>query len=149
MEKITKRNIYTALINYAKTGELTFVTDATADTEAAIVTVTAEDLKAFAENEIALLDKRAARAKETAAKKRAEGDALTEAVAAALTDEYEATADIAARIEGEDLTLNKVVYRLNQLVAAGVAEKVDLKIAATETTKARTVKGFRLAQNAD
>lgn len=137
MEKMTKRNVYTALMNYADTGVMSF------DTDEGTVTIDTAALREFAENELVLLDKRATRAKETAAKKRAEGDALTDAVAQALTSEFETTADIAARIEGEDISLNKVVYRLNQLVANGVAEKTDMKIPATETTKARTVKAFR------
>lgn len=135
MEKMTKRNVFEALINLATDGELVYGEDRTE--------IMAEDLKAFAENEIALLDKRAARAKAQAAKKKAEADVLMEAVANELTDEFECTADIAARIEGEDVTVAKIVYRLNKLVADGVAEKTDMKIPATETTKARTVKAFR------
>ena len=135
MEKMTKRNVFEALINLATDGELVYGEGR--------IEIMAEDLKAFAENEIALLDKRAGRAKATAAKKRAEGDALMEAVEAALTDEFEPTADIAARVEGDEVTVAKITYRLNKLVANGVAEKTDMKIPATETTKARTVKGFR------
>ena len=47
MEKFTKRNVYTAIINYAVSGQMVF------DTEDGQVTVGAEELKAFAENEIA------------------------------------------------------------------------------------------------
>lgn len=139
MEKITKRNVYTAMINFAEGGEMSF------DTEDGVVMIDGETLKAFAENEIALLDKKAAKAKESAAKKRAEGDALLEAVKGALTDEFEPIAEIAARIEGEDVTVSKVTYRLNALVEAGVAEKTDVKLP-VEGKKSRTVKGYRIAQ---
>ena len=138
MEKVTKRNVYTAIINYAVSGEMVF------DTEDGQVTVGAEELKAFAENEIALLDKKAAKAKESAAKKRAEADELQIAVQAALTDEFAPIAEIAARIEGEDVTVSKVTYRLNALVEAGVAEKSDIKVP-VEGKKSRTIKGYRLA----
>lgn len=137
MDKMTKRNVYTALINFAETGKMSF------DTEDGAVEVGGEALKAFAENEIALLDKKAAKAKESAAKKRAEGDALLEAVKAALTNEFESIADITARIEGEDVTVSKVTYRLNSLVESGVAEKTDIKVSA-EGQKTRTVKGYKL-----
>ena len=138
MEKMTKRNVYEALINLAKTGELTYVEG---DTE---VVVTGEALIAFAENEIALLDKKAVKAKERAASKRAEGDELTAAVKAVMsTEDFEPIADIAARIEGEDVTVAKVTYRLTQLVKNGEAEKTELTIPATEGSKARKVCGYR------
>ena len=139
MEKMTKRNVYEALINLAKTGELTYVEG---DTE---VVVTGEALIAFAENEIALLDKKAIKAKERAASKRAEGDELTAAVKAVMsTEDFEPIADIAARIEGEDVTVAKVTYRLTQLVKNGEAEKSELTIPATEGSKARKVQGYKL-----
>ena len=139
MEKMTKRNVYEALINLAKTGELTY---AEGDTE---VVVTGEALIAFAENEIALLDKKAVKAKERAASKRAEGDELTAAVKAVMsTEDFEPIAEIAARIEGEDVTVAKVTYRLTQLVKNGEAEKSELTIPATEGSKARKVQGYKL-----
>lgn len=138
MEKLTKRNVYTAIINYAVSGQMVF------DTEDGQVTVGSEELKAFAENEIALLDKKAAKAKESAAKKRAEADELQIAVQAVLTDEFAPIAEIAALVESEDVTVSKVTYRLNALVEAGVAEKSDIKVPA-EGKKSRTIKGYRLA----
>ena len=135
MEKLTKRSVYEALINYATTGVMSYDGNE----------ITAEDLAAFAENEIALLDKKAEKAKERAATKRAEGDALTDAVRGALTGEFESIADIAARIEGDDVTVSKITYRLGQLVKNGEAEKDQLTIPATETTKARKIMGYRIA----
>ena len=138
MEKMTKRNVYEALINYANSGVMAYAAD-----EGDVV-VTAEALAAFAENEIALLDKKAAKAKETAAKKRAEGDELTDAVRAALSeDTFEAIADIAARIEGEDVTVSKVTYRLTQLVKNGEAEKSEIEVAGGEGQKKRKIMGYR------
>ena len=139
MEKMTKRNVYEALINLANTGNLEYTTDEGA------VTVTGEALIAFAENEIALLDKKAVKAKERAAQKRAEGDELTDAVRAVMsTETFEPIAEIAARIEGEDVTVAKVTYRLTQLVKNGEAEKTELTIPGGEGSKARKVQGYKL-----
>lgn len=129
MEKLTKRSVYEALLKMVETGTLE---------------ITEDELKTFCENEIALLDKKAEKAKERAATKRAEGDALTDAVRSALTGEFEPIADIAARIEGEDVTVAKVQYRLGQLVKNGEAEKEQITIPATETAKARKVMAYRI-----
>ncbi len=129
MEKITKREMYEAIIEAVNGGEWKYDADAVVD---------------FCENEIALLDKKAAKAKETAAKKRAEGDELTDAVRAALSeDTFEAIADIAARIEGEDVTVSKVTYRLTQLVKNNEAEKSEIEVAGGEGQKKRKIMGYR------
>lgn len=139
MEKMTKRNVYEALINFANGGHMAYIEG---DTE---VVVTAEALAAFAENEIALLDKKAVKAKERAAQKRADGDELTDAVRSAMsTETFEPIAEIAARIEGEDVTVAKVTYRLTQLVKNGDAEKQELTIPGSEGQKARKVQGYKL-----
>lgn len=138
MENITKKEMYGALINYANGGALV------ANTKDGEVAVTMEQLKAFAEKEIAQLDKKAAKAKETAAKKRAEADELQNAVEAALSDtEFEPIAVIAGRIDGEDVTVSKVTYRLTQLVKAGVAEKQEIAVPTGEGEKKRKIMGYR------
>ena len=85
------------------------------------------DLVAFVEDQIALLDRKAAKAKETAATKKAE-DALLPVVEAALTDELSTIADIVARIDVEDMTAAKAASRLNKLVALNKAEKGTVKV---------------------
>lgn len=120
---MTKRNFYEAMINYATSGDAYFV-----DADGAEVTVTAEDIQAFAENEIALLDKKAVKAKERAAKAKAEGDALYEAVCEVLTDVPQTIADVAAQIEGDDVSVAKVTYRLTKAVKDGKAVKVEVKV---------------------
>ncbi len=148
MEKITKREMYQALIHFAETGIMSYpakgesVDDDSETTNAKLVT--SEELKAFAENEIVLLDKKLNKAKENAKKKRATSDKLQEAIQAVLTDEFETIADIAAKVEDEDATVAKCVYRLNALVEAGIAEKTDMKVTGAEGKK-RTVKGYKLA----
>ena len=143
MEKITKRQMYTAMINYANGEDFAF------ETEDGMVTVTADEIVPFGENELALLDKKAAKAKETAAKKKTESDALMDAVAAALGEDFEPIADIAARIEGDDVTVSKVTYRLNKLVENGVAEKQAIKVPGADGKKNRSIQGYKIATPAD
>lgn len=109
----------------------------------------ADMLTEFVGNEIALLEKKAAKAKEAAANKKAEADELTIAVENVLTDEYQTIAEVTACIEGEDVTTAKVAYRLNALVKAGVAEKAEKTIPGGEGVKARKVQSYRIAQVAD
>ena len=133
MEKITKREMFEAIKETFETGSCKF--------DAATV-------MAFCDKEIASLDSKAAKAKERAAAKKAEADVLMGQVEAALTDEFQVIADIAAAVAAEnaDATVSKVTFRLTKLVEAGVAEKTQVTIEKTETTKARKVQAYRLAQ---
>ena len=99
----------------------------------------------FFEAEIASLEKKAVKAKEAAAKKKAEADELLELVYGALSDEEFGTiADIVGRLEDVDgVTVGKVQYRLNALARDGRAEKTQITIPATEDTKARKVVAYR------
>ena len=131
MEKITKREMYAAIKETFETGECKFDADV---------------VIAFCDKEMAALDNKAAKAKERAAAKKAEADVLYDQVKEALSaDEFQTIADIAAAVAGvnADATVSKVTYRLTKLVEAGVAEKTDITIPASEGTKARKVKGFR------
>ena len=130
MEKITKREMFEAIKETFETGSCKY--------DAAVVT-------AFCDKEIASLDSKAAKAKERAAAKKAEADGLTDLVAAALTDEFQVIADIAAAVaeSDADATVSKVTYRLGKLVEAGKAEKTQVTIPATEGSKARKVQAYR------
>lgn len=90
--------------------------------------VTAEDVFAYVDTTLAQLAAKAAKAKERAAEKKVEGDALRDAVLAVLTDEYQPIADIAAKVEFEDVTPAKVTARLTQLVKADLANKTQIKV---------------------
>ena len=132
-KKVTKREVLVGIQNGVQTGDYNGIT--------------VEDIVAFCENEVALLDKKAIKAKERAAEKRAAGDELTAAVKAALTTDFETRDVISARVAetfGEDATVAKVGYRLTQLVKNGEAESTDLKIAGEEGAKTRTVKGYAI-----
>lgn len=130
MEKITKREMFEAISEAMETGECKYPIDM---------------VQEFCANEIASLDKKATKAKEYAAKKKAENDALTEAIKAVMSDtEFESIPDIAARLEDEEATVGKVQYRLGQLVKKGLAEKQEITIPATETSKTRKIMGYKL-----
>ena len=90
----------------------------------------------FIESQIASIDNKAEKAKERAAAKKAEGDALREAVKAVLTSELQTADDILSQLDGEDLTIAKVRARLTQLVNLGEAEKADIKTEDNKTKKA-------------
>lgn len=98
-----------------------------------------EDLIAFIEKEVNLIDTKAEKAKARAAEKRANGDELRDAVQSVLTEEYQTISDIASQVEGEEITKAKITARLTALVKAGLAEKADVK---TEDNK--TVKAYKL-----
>ena len=132
MEKITKREMFEAIKETFETGSCKF--------DAAVVT-------AFCDKEIAALDSKAAKAKERAAAKKAEADVLMGQVEGALTDEFQTIADVTVAVSAvnEDATTSKVQYRLGKLVETGVAIKEQITIPATETTKARKVMAYKLA----
>ena len=130
--KITKREMFEALVNYVNGEHMAF------EKEGEMVIVMLEDLKTFAENEIALLDKKSVKAKERAAAKKAEADELMDKIKAVLTGEYQTTADLVIAIDDGEATAGKVQARLKKLVDIGVVEKTDMKV------DKRTIKGYRL-----
>ena len=137
MKKITKREMYEAIRDLAESGALRMQDFNEEISDAAVVE--------FFENEIATLDKRAQKTKERAKEKSASTDELTDAVRAAMsTEDFEPIADIAARIEGEDVTISKITYRLGQLVKNGEAEKTQVEIAGSEGQKKRKVVAYKL-----
>lgn len=132
MDKITKRDMFTAIANGVKTGDFTYDVD---------------DIVAFCDKEIASLDRKAAKAKERAVAKAAEGDALSTLVENALsTDEFKTIADVAAVVAetDPDATVSKVTYRLTALVKNGIAEKSEVTVPGANGGKARKVMAYRL-----
>lgn len=123
-KKITKRDNFTAIIDVLNAAGRTDLADVIA-------------------HEIELLDNKAAKAKETAAKKKVDGDALRDAVQAVLTADLQTIADITAQIEGDDVSTSKVQYRLNALVANGVATKEQVTVG--EGDSKRKLMAYKLA----
>ena len=123
-KKMTKKDFYT------------LIADAMADNA---------DVVAFCEKEIAALDHKAEKAKERAAAKAAEGDALTDAILAVLTEEAMTNAEILAKLDGEGLTVNKVAYRTNKLAQDGKAVKCEVTVA-DDNGKNRKLVAYTAAQ---
>ena len=81
----------------------------------------------FIDKQLELIASKAEKARERAAKTKAEGDELREAVRAVLTDEFQTIDDIVAQVAEEGVTKAKVTARLTQLVKAEIAEKDQIK----------------------
>ena len=123
--RITKRDNFVAIVD--------ILVDAGHDTLAEVM-----------KHEIELLDNKAAKAKANAAKKKVEGDALTDAVEAALTDELTTIADIAEKVEFDgEVSIARVQYRLNALEKAGKARKEQITVG--EGTSKRKLMAFAIA----
>lgn len=98
-----------------------------------------EDILKFIQGSIETLENRKRAAQERAEKKKNEPDELADAVKAVLSEELQTADDIAAQIEGEDVTKQKVVARLTKMVNAGVVRKDSVK-----TDDKRKVMGYAL-----
>lgn len=94
----------------------------------------------FIDKQMELLAAKAEKAKERAAKTKAEGDEMRAAVQAVLTEELQTIDEITAQVEGEEITKAKVTARLTQLVKAEVATKDTIK-----TEDGRKVTAYKLA----
>ena len=129
-DRIIKRDFYEAIIKAMETGETNI--DPTKIIE-------------FCENEIALLDKKADKAKERAAAKKAEVDELMEKVYAVLSDTEFMTRNAVMDALGdmpEDVSIAKVGARLTKLVNNQTVEKSELTVANAEGKKSK-VMGYR------
>lgn len=98
-----------------------------------------EDILKFIQGSIETLENRKRAAQERAEKKKSEPDELADAVKAVLSGELQTADDIAAQIEGEDVTKQKVVARLTKMVNAGIVRKDSVK-----TDDKRKVMGYAL-----
>lgn len=113
-------------------------------------TIDADVLKAFAEKKLAQLEKRNESAKIRAAKKKAEGDALLEAVFACINDEAKTRTQITSELidEGYDVTEGKVTARLTKLVKDGRIAKTKDKVG-SENGKLKVATVYALSFDAE
>ena len=99
-----------------------------------------EDLIAFVDSRIVLIEKKAAKATETAAEKKNELDELCEVVKSILGTEPQTADNVFAQVSGgEDVTIAKVRARLTKLEKAGIVVKSDIKV------DGKTKKAYALA----
>ena len=125
--KITKKMHYENLIAYIN-GEDTIITEA--------------DMIQFCLAQIADLDKKSAKAKERAEKKKVEADVLTDLVYSVMTDKFQTGAEIATAVlaqlpEDTDVTAAKITARITKLVnaAAVVKEQVTVEVEGKKSKK--------------
>ena len=134
--KVTEAMILTALDAIAADVEL--------QVGEGVVTVTQEDIQNFASKKLAALEHKKEKARENAAKKRAEGDKLGKVVESVLTNEFQTADEVLAAVlevwDGDeaDATRQKVIYRLSNLVKLEKAEKTDVKV------DKRTIKAYKV-----
>lgn len=133
MEKITKKQMFEGMVAYFN-GEDTAISEA--------------QFAEFCQKQIVDLDNKAAKAKARAAAKKAEGDELTDAVYAVITDEFQTIADIATAVlanmeEGADISTQKITARLTKLVKAEMVEKDQVAVE-TEDGKKTKKMAYRL-----
>ena len=125
--KITKKMVLEAIRLVAENGSADFGD-----------VVTADDVIAYVDTTISQLDSKAVKAKERAATKKAEGDALKDVIQSLLNDEFQTIADIINQIPDEfEATQGKVSARLTKLCNEGVAHKDKVK-----TEDGRTINGY-------
>ena len=120
--KITKKDYFTKIMDLLN-GALDFGFNPDEDVDAVI---------AFCEKEIATLEKRSAKAKETAAAKRATTDELYDAIANILPPDFTSIDDITSMVDFPEVTRAKVSNRLGKLAAAGVAEKGEMSVTGSD-----------------
>jgi len=127
--KVSKRDYLNAIIGAMKTGEIAYPP---------------EDVIAFCEHEIELLDKKTAKAKERAEAKRAEGDELTEQIYGILSgDEFMTIPEIVKALGDEEISAQRASYRLRTLVSENRAEKTEVSVAGTDGGKASKKVAYR------
>lgn len=135
-EKITKREMFEAIKGLAESGAL-HMFDFNEN-------ISDEAVAEFCANEIELLDKKTAKAKERAAAKRAEGDELTEQIYDVLSsDEFMTIPEIVKALGDEDVSAQKASYRLRTLMSENRAEKTEVSVPGADGGKASKKVAYR------
>ena len=87
-----------------------------------------DELIEFIDKQIETLEKRKVAAAERAEKKKAESDAMTDAILAQIGNELITVDEIVVALDSEEVTRNKVTARLGKLVKAGTIVKEAVKV---------------------
>ena len=102
-----------------------------------------DELVEFIDKQLETLEKRKKAAAERAEKKKAESDAMTDAILAQIGDELITVDEIVIALDNEEVTRNKVTARLGKLVKAGMIVKETVKVEGNKRM------AYRLATDAD
>lgn len=135
--KTTKVQKFAAIMSALQGGPMSYETDG-----GEVITLTQDELVAFCQKEIDSLNQKAAKAKETAAAKKAASDEMQEALAELLTEEPITIEGAVAALNDDEATRGKVAYRLNALVKDGRAMKSEITI--TDGDRKRRVTAYSL-----
>ncbi len=114
-KKLTKKDFYAALRTMVEGVD-------------AVGNIPADEVLAFIDKTVEQIDAKAAKAKEKAAEKKADGDTLRADVLAVITNEFQTADAITAALDNEEITKAKVVARLTQLVKAEEVVKEQMKV---------------------
>lgn len=87
-----------------------------------------DELLEFIDKQIEAIEKRKVAAANRAEKKKAESDALTDAILAQIGEELITVDEIVVALDDEEVTRNKVTARLGKLIKAGVITKETVKV---------------------
>ena len=102
-----------------------------------------DELVEFIDKQIETLEKRKVAAAERAEKKKAESDAMTDAILAQIGNKLITVDEIVIALDSEEVTRNKVTARLGKLVKAGTIVKEAVKVEGNKRM------AYRLAAAAD
>ena len=102
-----------------------------------------DELVEFIDKQIETLEKRKVAAAERAEKKKAESDAMTDAILAQIGNEPITVDEIVIALDSEEVTRNKVTARLGKLVKAGTIVKEAVKVEGNKRM------AYRIATDAD
>ena len=102
-----------------------------------------DELIEFIDKQIETLEKRKVAATGRAEKKKAESDAMTDAILAQIGDELITVDEIVIALNSEEVTRNRVTARLGKLVKAGTIVKEAVKVEGNKRM------AYRLATDAD
>ena len=91
--------------------------------------IPADKVLEFIDTQVAQIDAKAAKAKERAGEKKAEGDEISKRILEVLTDDFQ-TGEYITQLVSDipEITKSKVVARLSNLVKQGKAEKEQIKV---------------------
>lgn len=122
--KITKKQILEGLVAYFEDEDNAVEIELENGT-----VITNADIVDYATTTIEQLENKNTKAKERAAAKRAEGDALKAAILGVLAEDYKSGDDIVAELIDEypEITKSKVTARVNQIIKEGGAHKTTAK----------------------
>lgn len=102
-----------------------------------------DELVEFIDKQVETLEKRKVAATERAKKKKAESDAMTDAILAKIGNELVTVDEIVTALDSEEVTRNKVTARLGKLVKAGRIVKEPVKVEGNKRM------AYRLTPDAD